>query len=689
MYEARFGMKGLPFQLSPDPTFYFDSRGHHRTLADLRSVVGRGSGFIVISGEIGAGKTTLVRALTDGLEPGRLKVAHLVSTQLAADELLSAVAIAFGLRVEAARPDSHAAQLLSFLLSESRQSGGVLLVIDEAQHLDADGLHRLLALLRYGASRLSLQVCLAGQPELKDVLSTPGLETVRQQVLLSCHLGPIAPDETGPYIEHRLRKVGWSGLPRFAPEVFDEIHRSTGGIPRRVNVLCNRLLLTSFLESHDIVDAATVSRVARELGAELDGVSALPAAWSRKDLPLPSAPLPAVERSHAPVLTLHRPARPMLCVVADDGDHARAAALLRAFAERPDAPPVKLVRVHDDEAFARTAPLFEGIVGFGGAIVLGKGPEAHPQPAEALEDSFRSVVLRARPRAVAVFGGGTATFACGKVADESGVPLIHVGAGPRGDEGEAQTSLLRRNTDALAELLYTVDAEASGALVADGVPPERVHCVGNLLVDAMRLALSEFTASTSVPVCPTSAGPVFAERGVYALVVVDHPRNIEQREALREVLGILRELARDISLLWPMQPRLLAQMDRYRLDGFVDAAGICQLPMQPFIDQVALVRNAACIVTDSWDLQDEATALSVPCITIGAVPGRAVTLSIGSNRLAGCNRVLATRLLWDCLFSGGRRGRVPELWDGKTGGRIAGYLCPWLRDCVADRLDRR
>jgi type II secretory pathway predicted ATPase ExeA len=155
MYEAHFGMTGLPFQLSPDPNFYFDSRSHHGPLMELRAVLGRSSGFIVISGEIGAGKTTLVRALIDGLDLERVEVAQLVSTQLDADQLVSAVAIAFGIPVDAARPEAHAAELLSFL-TEGGPTGrarSCSLSMRRSTSTRA-GLHRLLAMLRVRRERI-------------------------------------------------------------------------------------------------------------------------------------------------------------------------------------------------------------------------------------------------------------------------------------------------------------------------------------------------------------------------------------------------------------------------------------------------------------------------------------------------------------------------------------------------------
>jgi UDP-N-acetylglucosamine 2-epimerase (non-hydrolysing) len=145
------------------------------------------------------------------------------------------------------------------------------------------------------------------------------------------------------------------------------------------------------------------------------------------------------------------------------------------------------------------------------------------------------------------------------------------------------------------------------------------------------------------------------------------------------VLATLRDVGRDIPLVWPMEASVLRQLRKHRLDGSIDVAGISRLAPQSYVDHIALLRGATCVLTDSWDVQEEATALAVPCITIGGVPARSVTMTIGSNSEAGRDRVRATRLVWECLFTGGKRGRVPELWDGNTGTRIARYLAAWLR----------
>ena len=172
--------------------------------------------------------------------------------------------------------------------------------------------------------------------------------------------------------------------------------------------------------------------------------------------------------------------------------------------------------------------------------------------------------------------------------------------------------------------------------------------------------------------------PFLADRNGYALVVLKQPVNTGDRHALIELLSILRDISRDIPLVWPVHARVDSQLRKFRLDPSISGERIARLPAQAYPDYVALMRGATCVLTDSWNAQEEATALGVPCLTLGAFPERAITVSIGSNVPVGKNRTLATRAVWECIFNGGKRGRVPELWDGKTAARIAGYLGAWL-----------
>ena len=276
MYESFFGLTGKPFQLNPDPSFYFGSRGHKRAFAYLEYGLYQNEGFIVITGEIGAGKTTIVRSLLEQLDPGKVVAAQLVSTQLDADDLLRSVGVAFGLPVKAVDKAMLLASLEAFLCKLVTEKKRALLVVDEAQNLSPRAVEelRMLSNFQLGDQAL-LQSFLIGQPELREIMQSPQMQQLRQRVIASYHLGPLDKTETQGYIEHRLKHVGWNDNPRFDPACFDLIHALTGGIPRRINTLCNRLLLAAFLAERHVLDTSDVNAIAKEIREELGPDAAL------------------------------------------------------------------------------------------------------------------------------------------------------------------------------------------------------------------------------------------------------------------------------------------------------------------------------------------------------------------------------------------------------------------------------
>jgi general secretion pathway protein A len=270
MYEPFFGFTAAPFRLNPDPAFFFGSRGHRNALSYLKYGIYQSEGFVVVTGEIGAGKTMLVRTLLSELESENIVAAQIVSTQLEAGDLLRSVAMAFGIAPKGLSKAELIATIEAFLTHLATQEKRALLVVDEAQNLSREAVEemRMLSNFQLGSQAL-LQSFLVGQPELRRLLVSKPMEQFRQRVIASCHLGPMAEDETRSYIEHRLRQVAWHDNPSFEAASHGRIFHWTNGIPRRVNLLCNRLLLAVYLESGSQITADAVDAVGSEMQEEV------------------------------------------------------------------------------------------------------------------------------------------------------------------------------------------------------------------------------------------------------------------------------------------------------------------------------------------------------------------------------------------------------------------------------------
>lgn len=270
MFDDFFGLTGRPFQLTPDPGFYFESLTHRKALSYLGYGLAQGEGFIVITGEVGAGKSTLVAHLMATVDPGRLTAAQIVTSKLGGEELVHVVAQAFGLHIEGHDKASALGAIESFLHEEARAGRRCLLIVDESQNLSIEALEelRMFSNFQLGSHPL-LQTLLLGQPEFRDTLQNhPNLEQLRQRVIATHHLDAMEPSEVQPYVEHRLALVGWTNNPVIDPRVYVELYQASAGIPRRINQIANRLLLLAAVEERREIDSAMLAQVVDELKAD-------------------------------------------------------------------------------------------------------------------------------------------------------------------------------------------------------------------------------------------------------------------------------------------------------------------------------------------------------------------------------------------------------------------------------------
>jgi putative secretion ATPase (PEP-CTERM system associated) len=298
MFDDFYGLTGKPFQLTPDPAFYFRSITHRKALSYLGYGLAQGEGFIVITGEVGAGKSTLVAHLMGTVDPARLTVGQIVTSKLDEEEIVHVVAQSFGLEIEGHDKATALGAIEGFLHEEARAGRRCLLVVDESQNLSVAALEelRMLSNFQLGNHPL-LQTLLLGQPEFRATLqSHEALEQLRQRVIAAHHLEPMERGEIEPYIMHRLEKVGWQGNPQFDQRVFADLYEASGGIPRRVNQVANRLLLLGAVEERTRIDSAMLKAVIEEM----EGEKAFPEAAPR--------PMPRVEPAVEPIAPLRHEA---------------------------------------------------------------------------------------------------------------------------------------------------------------------------------------------------------------------------------------------------------------------------------------------------------------------------------------------------------------------------------------------
>src|SRR5215468_9942160 len=270
MYENFYGLSASPFQLTPDARFFYESTVHRQAMAYLVYGLHHAEGFIIITGEVGAGKTILVDNLLSTIDQTNFITAKIVTTQLAGDDLLHLVAGGFGIAKEGLRKGELLQRISDFILTQHRNRKRPLLIVDEAQNLSFEALEELRMLSNIVVDKtMALQSFLLGQPQFRVTLASPQLEQLRQRVTAAYHLGPLNEAETRAYIEHRLRRADWKDDPQFGDECFPLIYRHTGGVPRQINMLCSRLLLFGFLEELHTLQAAVAEKVANDLRQEM------------------------------------------------------------------------------------------------------------------------------------------------------------------------------------------------------------------------------------------------------------------------------------------------------------------------------------------------------------------------------------------------------------------------------------
>lgn len=304
-------------------------------------------------------------------------------------------------------------------------------------------------------------------------------------------------------------------------------------------------------------------------------------------------------------------------------------------------------------------------------LEVGSGSHA-VQTAEIMK-RFEPVLDAERPAAVLVVGDVNSTVAAALVAAKKGVPIVHVEAGLRSFDRTMPEEINRLVTDQLSDLLFATEPAALDNLAREGIPVSRVRLVGNVMIDALRRQLA--TATPAMQVLASQGG---VPKQGYAVLTLHRPGNVDDQAVLTRLLDAIRAIGRDIPVVFPVHPRTRARIEAAGLEDRLTAPEILALRPVGYPEMLGLVRDARLVLTDSGGLQEETTALGVPCLTLRDNTERPVTVDEGTSTLVGNRPAGIAAAYADFRRTGGKQGRVPSLWDGRAAERIAAELAAWL-----------
>jgi UDP-N-acetylglucosamine 2-epimerase (non-hydrolysing) len=378
------------------------------------------------------------------------------------------------------------------------------------------------------------------------------------------------------------------------------------------------------------------------------------------------------------VIVIRRAVGPVMCIVGARPNFMKMAPLLRAFKAHPELPPSLLVHTGQHYDFALNDRLFIDLDLPRPDVNLEVGSGSHAfQTAEVMK-RFEPVLIEHRPSCLVVVGDVNSTLACSLVAAKQGVAVAHVEAGLRSFDRSMPEEVNRVLTDQIADLLYTTEHSAAENLSREGIAGDRVHFVGNLMIDSLMAALpravqvSDLLRREGIP--SAINGAVMK----YAVVTLHRPSNVDDPESLSNVLTILEDVAHHLPVIWPVHPRTRAKIAEFGLADRLVTPSIVSLPPQGYLEMIGLMRDAQLALTDSGGVQEETTALGIPCLTLRPNTERPITVEQGTNIVVGSDRRRVMAAVEEILRGGGKRGRIPEFWDGKAATRVAEHLAGWL-----------
>jgi UDP-N-acetylglucosamine 2-epimerase (non-hydrolysing) len=358
----------------------------------------------------------------------------------------------------------------------------------------------------------------------------------------------------------------------------------------------------------------------------------------------------------------------VICVVGARPNFMKIAPIMRAFSESES---IEAVLLHTGQHYDQSMKhsFFDQLHIPEPSIDLEVGSGSHAVQTAEVMKRFEPVLDEQQPNAVLVVGDVNSTIACALVAVKKGITVIHVEAGLRSGDRTMPEEINRVLTDQISDLLFTTESDAVDNLTKEGIDASKVHFVGNVMIDTLLYNLKRATPAKDTLRAASENVPE-----AYGLMTLHRPSNVDEPAILSSLLTTLATLSQDLPLYFPVHPRTRACIEKAGLAPVIEQANIHLLPPLGYLEMLGLMADAKVVMTDSGGIQEETTALGVPCITLRENTERPITLTQGTNSLAGTDSQVITRLFKDVMSTGGKTGQVPEKWDGDAAKRICSVL---------------
>lgn len=369
---------------------------------------------------------------------------------------------------------------------------------------------------------------------------------------------------------------------------------------------------------------------------------------------------------------------PVICVVGARPNFMKMAPILRAFASHTPAIPTLLLHTGQHYDRDMNDKLFEDLRLPKPDINLEVGSGSHAVQTAEVMRRFEPVVDEKKPSCILVVGDVNSTLACTLVGVKKGIPVVHVEAGLRSYDRSMPEEINRVLTDQVADRLYTTERSAAANLQNEGISPERICFVGNVMIDSL---LSN--RSVARPPADTLRNEGFDPAAIagpegYGIVTMHRPSNVDHPEVLESLLRVLKDISQTLPLVFALHPRTRGNIERFGLGDLIKSPSMIMLPPQGYLEMLGLMADARIVLTDSGGLQEETTALGVPCLTMRENTERPITVDQGTNTMVGRDIAAIRHHAAEILAGRGKSGRIPEFWDGRTAERIASDLANWL-----------